>query len=135
MQFPHEKLSVYQKALDFFGGIQRHISSWSKQHAFVDHLKRAGTPGQAGGRAGEGTSRKSWADDSQEGLHRAMICHVKGWSPNQNGMGSLSCFPPIVNCLANSVETNSIVNLAENCFERFYVTLCDRIYHMLWGLE
>lgn len=41
MQFPHEKLSVYQKALDFFGGIQRQISSWSKQHAFVDHLIRA----------------------------------------------------------------------------------------------
>lgn len=41
MQFPHEKLSVYQKALDFFGGIQRQISSWSKQHAFVDHLLRA----------------------------------------------------------------------------------------------
>ena len=37
MQFPHEKLSVYQKALEFFGGIQRHISSWSKPHAFVDH--------------------------------------------------------------------------------------------------
>ena len=41
MQFPHEKLSVYEKALDFFGDIQRHISSWSRQHAFVDHLKRA----------------------------------------------------------------------------------------------
>ena len=41
MQFPHEKLSVYQKALDFFGGIQPHVSSWSKQHAFVDHLIRA----------------------------------------------------------------------------------------------
>lgn len=41
MQFPHEKLSVYEKALDFFGDIQRHISSWSKQHAFVEHLKRA----------------------------------------------------------------------------------------------
>jgi len=41
MQFPHEKLSVHQKALDFFGGIQLQISSWSKQHAFVDHLIRA----------------------------------------------------------------------------------------------
>ena len=41
MQFPHEKLSVYQKALDFLGDIQRHISSWSKRHAFVDHLIRA----------------------------------------------------------------------------------------------
>jgi four helix bundle protein len=41
MQFPHEKLSVYQKSLDFFDGIQPHISSWSKQHAFVDHLIRA----------------------------------------------------------------------------------------------
>ena len=41
MQFPHEKLAVYEKALDFFGGIQRQMSSWSKQHAFVDHLLRA----------------------------------------------------------------------------------------------
>ncbi len=41
MQFPHEKLSVYQKALDFFGDIQEYVSSWSKQHAFVDHLIRA----------------------------------------------------------------------------------------------
>ena len=41
MQFPHEKLSVYQKALDFFGDIQEYVSSWSKQHAFVDHLVRA----------------------------------------------------------------------------------------------
>jgi four helix bundle protein len=41
MQFPHERLSVYQKALSFFGEIQRHISLWSKQHAFVDHLIRA----------------------------------------------------------------------------------------------
>jgi four helix bundle protein len=41
MQFPHEKLMVYQKALEFFGDIQRFVSSWSKQHAFVDHLSRA----------------------------------------------------------------------------------------------
>jgi len=41
MQFPHENLAVYEKALDFFGGIQRHTASWSKQHAFVDHLIRA----------------------------------------------------------------------------------------------
>ena len=41
MQFPHEKLSVYQKGLDFFGSIQKQLSSWSKQHAFVDHLRRA----------------------------------------------------------------------------------------------
>ncbi len=41
MQFPHEKLLVYQNALNFFDGIQRHLSSWSTQHAFVDHLKRA----------------------------------------------------------------------------------------------
>jgi len=41
MQFPHEKLSVYHKALGFFGNIQRSLSSWSNQHAFVDHLGRA----------------------------------------------------------------------------------------------
>jgi len=41
MQFPHERLTVYQKALDFFERIQRHLSSWSRQHAFVDHLWRA----------------------------------------------------------------------------------------------
>ncbi len=41
MQFPHESLAVYEKALDFFEGIQRHIASWSKRHAFVDHLMRA----------------------------------------------------------------------------------------------
>ena len=40
-----------------------------------------------------------------------------------------------VNCLANTFETNSIVNFAENCFERFYVTLRDGICHMLWKLE
>jgi hypothetical protein len=41
MQFPHEKLMVYQKALEFFGDIQRSISTWSKQHSFVDHFARA----------------------------------------------------------------------------------------------
>lgn len=41
MQFAHEKLSVYQKALEFFDHVQERIASWSKQHAFVDHLIRA----------------------------------------------------------------------------------------------
>ena len=41
MQFAHEKLSIYQKALEFFAHAQAHIASWSKQHAFVDHLLRA----------------------------------------------------------------------------------------------
>jgi hypothetical protein len=41
MQFAHEKLSVYQKALEFFDHVQARIASWSKQHAFVDHLLRA----------------------------------------------------------------------------------------------
>jgi len=40
-QFPHEKLTVYHKALEFFERIQRHLSTWSRQHAFVDHLWRA----------------------------------------------------------------------------------------------
>ena len=41
MQFPHERLSVYQKALEFFADIQKFISSCSNKHAFVDHLLRA----------------------------------------------------------------------------------------------
>jgi four helix bundle protein len=41
MPFPHEKLMVYQKSIGFFGDIQHLVSSWSKQHAFVDHLSRA----------------------------------------------------------------------------------------------
>jgi len=41
MQFAHEKLSVYQKALEFFDHGHARIASWSKQHAFVYHLLRA----------------------------------------------------------------------------------------------
>jgi four helix bundle protein len=41
MPFGHEKLSVYQKALEFFDPVQARLASWSKQHAFVDHLLRA----------------------------------------------------------------------------------------------
>lgn len=41
MHFPHEQLFVYQKALESFGEIERLISGWSTQHAFVDHLSRA----------------------------------------------------------------------------------------------
>ncbi len=41
MSFPHENLSVYRKALDFFGGIQRQVAAWSRRHVFVDHLIRA----------------------------------------------------------------------------------------------
>ena len=41
MQFAHERLSVYEKALTFFGQIQQSIARWSKLHAFVDHLARA----------------------------------------------------------------------------------------------
>ena len=41
MQFPHEKLTVYQKALEFFGDTQGFMVTWSKRHAFVDHLLRA----------------------------------------------------------------------------------------------
>jgi len=39
--FAHEKLQVYQKGLDSFAAMQPFLSSWSKQHAFVDHLSRA----------------------------------------------------------------------------------------------
>ena len=41
MAFAHEKLLVYGKALDYFGDIQGVLTSWGKQHAFVDHLARA----------------------------------------------------------------------------------------------
>jgi len=41
IHFGHENLSVYQKALAAFGRIHKAMASWSKQHAFVDHLARA----------------------------------------------------------------------------------------------
>jgi len=41
LQFGHEKLHVYQKGLDCFADMQAFMSSWSRQHAFVDHLSRA----------------------------------------------------------------------------------------------
>lgn len=41
MTFAHEKLLVYQKSLDSFAAMQPFLSSWSKQHAFVNHLSRA----------------------------------------------------------------------------------------------
>ena len=41
MAFAHEKLLVYRKALDYFEDTQGALTSWSKQHAFVDHLARA----------------------------------------------------------------------------------------------
>ncbi len=41
MAFAHEKLQVYQKGLESFETMQPFLSSWSKQHAFVDHLSRA----------------------------------------------------------------------------------------------
>ena len=68
MQFPHEKLSVYQKALDFF---RSEIVSKPK-------------------------------------------CD-----------GCLSRVPSIVNCLANSSETNCFVNFAENYFEWVFRALSN----------
>lgn len=41
MAFAHEKLQVYRKGLDSFAAVQPLLSSWSKEHAFVDHLSRA----------------------------------------------------------------------------------------------
>jgi hypothetical protein len=49
MQFPHERLTVYQKALDFFERIQRYLSSWSQQHALLV-------------RVGQMTARKEYPD-------------------------------------------------------------------------
>jgi len=41
LSFAHEKLKVYRKGLDSFAAVQPLLSSWSKQHALVDHLSRA----------------------------------------------------------------------------------------------
>ena len=41
MSFAHENLKVYRKGLDSFASVQPFLSSWSKKHAFVDHLSRA----------------------------------------------------------------------------------------------
>ena len=41
LSFSHENLKVYQKGLDSFAAVQPLLSSWSKNHAFVDHLSRA----------------------------------------------------------------------------------------------
>ena len=41
LSFAHENLKVYRKGLDSFAAVQPLLSSWSKQHAFVDHLSRA----------------------------------------------------------------------------------------------
>ena len=37
LSFAHEKLKVYRKGLDSFAAVQPFLSSWSKQHALVDH--------------------------------------------------------------------------------------------------
>lgn len=41
MPFAHEKLHVYQKGLACFASLGRLLPSWSRRHAFVDHLSRA----------------------------------------------------------------------------------------------
>ena len=41
MPFAHERLYVYQKALARFASLARLLPSWSRRHAFVDHLSRA----------------------------------------------------------------------------------------------
>jgi hypothetical protein len=41
MPFAHEKLHVYQKGLARFASLRKLLPSWSKRHAFVDHLSRA----------------------------------------------------------------------------------------------
>jgi four helix bundle protein len=42
MQFSHEDLLAYKKALEYFGDNERLIVTLGTQHAFVDHLSRAG---------------------------------------------------------------------------------------------
>lgn len=41
MSFSHEKLSVYQKALNSVGGINAYLNSWPKKFSFINHLDRA----------------------------------------------------------------------------------------------
>jgi four helix bundle protein len=41
MQFSHEDLLVYKKALEYFGDNEQLIATLGNQHAFVDHLSRA----------------------------------------------------------------------------------------------
>ena len=39
--FSHEKLQVYQKALNCVADLAQHSCSWDNRHAIVDHLTRA----------------------------------------------------------------------------------------------
>jgi four helix bundle protein len=41
MQFSHEDLLVYKKALEYFGHNERLLTTLGNQHAFADHLSRA----------------------------------------------------------------------------------------------
>ena len=41
MQFAHEKLMVYREILAFIGSVEGLLGTWSRKHAFVDHLSRA----------------------------------------------------------------------------------------------
>jgi len=63
-----------------------------------------------------------------------MIRSMKGWSPDQSGVGADAAFPPSLAASQTPAElTHSIGNFAENYFERFCVTLCEGIYHhILW---
>ena len=55
MQFAHERLHVYQKGLDWFGGIQQFLSSWSNEWEIEDSK-------QLLVRVGQMTARKGYAD-------------------------------------------------------------------------
>ncbi len=119
MQFPHEKLSVYQKALDFFGGIQKQLSSWSKQHALVDHLRRAAESilfNLVEAVRLHPAEKKALTLDYAIGsvLECAACLDIAALK------GLLEAPVPlfsVANCLANASETNSVVNFVENYFE------------------
>ena len=88
MQFAHEKLSVYQKALAFLGRIQQSIASWSKQHAFVDHLSRAA---ESNGRYAE-LSRQDFLDTANAAAAKLAVSLDMGvrrgiWSASEAGTG------------------------------------------------
>ena len=51
------------------------------------------------------------------------------------GRGPVSRSPSVVNCLANSCDTNSVVNFAENYSELLCDTPYEEIHYMLWSLE
>ena len=66
-----------------------------------------------------------------------MIFYMRegGFQVNVGRGGPVSRSPSVVNCLANSCDTNAVVNLAENDSELLCDTPYEGIHYMLWSLE